>query len=131
MIDRNAIKNISIMLLAWTDDSAPAPLDETQYRRSMSKASTEETAPMKVKVQILEDHAIIRLPKVVLEKAQLRIGDMLTVDVRSDGILLKPKRPRYCLDELIAECDSSAPNPDDLNEWINGKTIGNEVLPAH
>jgi hypothetical protein len=39
----------------------------------------------------------------------------------------KPRKPS--LEELIAQCDMSAPLPDDLQDWLDIAPIGGEILP--
>ncbi|SAL71198.1 transcriptional regulator/antitoxin MazE [Caballeronia arvi] len=85
---------------------------------------------MKIFVQSFEDHVVLCLPQSLLEKARLQIGDALIVDVRPEGILLRPTRPKYSLEELIAKCDLHAPAPDGVDEWINVGTIGHELSLA-
>ena len=38
-------------------------------------------------------------------------------------------RPRYTLDELLAESDYSQPLPPEEREWVDAPAVGREVLP--
>ncbi|WP_309926994.1 MULTISPECIES: AbrB/MazE/SpoVT family DNA-binding domain-containing protein [unclassified Caballeronia] len=69
----------------------------------------------------------MRLPAALLEQARVTIGDRLVVEIRSEGIVLAPARPRYSLDQLIARCDSKAPVSDDLVNWISIKDAGRKT----
>ena len=37
-------------------------------------------------------------------------------------------RPRYSLDELLAQCDETATDSEADREWIEGKPLGAELL---
>jgi len=37
-------------------------------------------------------------------------------------------RPRYTLDELLVNCDSSADLTEQEREWLDAPTVGNEVI---
>ena len=44
-------------------------------------------------------------------------------------LVVKPQlRPRYTLDELLAECDASAPVSDEDRAWLDSGPVGNELL---
>ena len=78
-----------------------------------------------VKVQVVKwgnSHAV-RLPKVVLEQAQLRDGDQLEVRVEKGRIALEPASPKLTLRDLVAGITPK--NLNDEQEW--GKPVGREV----
>ena len=78
-----------------------------------------------VKVQVVKwgnSHAV-RLPEVVLEKAEMRDGDQLEIRVEKGRIALEPARPKLTLRDLVARI-----TPENLHEeqdW--GKPAGREV----
>lgn len=45
------------------------------------------------------------------------------------GLIVQPhSRPRYTLDELLAQCDASAePEPDD-REWLDAPAVSRELI---
>jgi len=78
-----------------------------------------------VKVQVVKwgnSHAV-RLPKVVLEQAQMRDGDQLEVRVEKGRIALEPASPKLTLRDLVA-CITRK-NLHAEQEW--GKPVGREV----
>jgi antitoxin MazE len=78
-----------------------------------------------VKVQVVKwgnSHAV-RLPKVVLEKAEMRNGDQLEVRVEKGRIALQPARPKLTLQDLVDRI--TAKTLHDEQDW--GKPIGREV----
>jgi antitoxin ChpS len=44
-------------------------------------------------------------------------------------LVVEPQlRPRYTLNELLAECDASAPMSDEDHVWLDSGPVGNELL---
>ena len=83
---------------------------------------------MRVLVKKWGNSASVRIPAAVMEAAHLSLDD--TVDVREeDGrIVIERVRPRYTLDELLAQCDPSQPLSDDEREWVDTPPAGGELL---
>ncbi len=71
---------------------------------------------MEVKIQQWGNSAAIRLPAAVLKQMQLGVGSILSLDTAGESMVLKPVRakPKYTLEELIAQCDLDAPEPKEL-----------------
>jgi antitoxin ChpS len=82
---------------------------------------------MELSIQKWGNSAAVRLPATLLELVHLSLGDKLTVEVRPEGIVLTPARPKYSLEELVAQCDPKAAMPEDLAAWNNLKPVGREV----
>lgn len=82
---------------------------------------------MELSVQKWGNSAAVRLPTELLGMLKVVLGDKLAVDVRADGVLLKAKRPTFALNDLVAQCDSTAPEPADMAAWRNAKPVGREA----
>lgn len=82
---------------------------------------------MELSVQKWGNSAAVRLPVELLGMLNVTLGDKLTVDVRADGVLLKAKRPSFSLNDLVAQCDRSAPEPADMAVWSKAKPVGREA----
>jgi antitoxin ChpS len=82
---------------------------------------------MELSIQKWGNSAAVRLPAALLEQVHLSLGDKLTVDVRPEGIVLIPARPKYSLEELVAQCNPNASAEEDLAAWNNLKPVGREV----
>ena len=66
----------------------------------------------------------IRLPKTLLDEAQLTSGDRVRVVVKSGMIVISRARPKYTLKELV-----DAITPENLHGEIStGPSVGREVL---
>jgi len=82
---------------------------------------------MELSVQKWGNSAAVRLPTELLGILKVTLGDKLSVNVQPDGVLIKAARPAYSLDELVAQCDPSAPEPADMEAWADLKPVGREA----
>jgi antitoxin ChpS len=82
---------------------------------------------MELSVQKWGNSAAVRLPTELLGLLKVALGDKLAVDVRADGVFLKAKRPAFSLDDLVAQCDPTAPEPADMALWRAAKPVGREA----
>lgn len=82
---------------------------------------------MELSIQKWGNSAAVRLPVELLGLLNVVLGDKLVVDVRSEGVLLKAKRPTYRLKDLVAQCDLSAKEPADMAAWHKIKPVGREA----
>jgi antitoxin ChpS len=73
----------------------------------------------------------ITFPASFVREMRVSEGQVVSVDAKEDGtITLRPKigRKRYTAAELNAQCDMSAPMPDDLLDWDSVPPVGSESL---
>jgi len=82
---------------------------------------------MELSIQKWGNSAAVRLPTELLGMLKVKLGDKLSVHVQPDGVLLKPARPSYALADLLAQCDTSAPEPADMAAWAHVKPVGREM----
>ena len=64
----------------------------------------------------------LRLPKSVAREAQLDEGDTVDVSVKNGAIVIRPSRPTYSLEELVAKITPR--NRHDESDW--GPSVGRE-----
>lgn len=70
---------------------------------------------------------MLAVPPALLDVIGVRAGSTVDLDVDGGRLIVAPRhRPRYTLDELIAECDPTA--PDDERAWIDAPPVGREAL---
>jgi antitoxin component of MazEF toxin-antitoxin module len=67
------------------------------------------------------------IPKPVRDSLRLSAGQTVTLEQTEQGLLVKPRPPKYTLEELLAQCDPSAPMPEDIAEWLDAPAAGREV----
>ena len=65
----------------------------------------------------------LRLPKAVALEAQLDEGDTVDVSVRNGAIVIRPSRPTYSLEQLVARITPR--NRHDERDW--GTAVGHEA----
>ena len=66
----------------------------------------------------------IRIPKSIIEKMQLRISDVLDIEVKNDTIVLKKKFVHKTFEERLAEYNGEITVCD--FDW--GEPVGREIL---
>ena len=70
---------------------------------------------------------MLAVPPALLNVIGVQAGSTVDLDVDGGRLVVAPRRrPRYTLDELIAQCDPTAPDGD--RAWIDGTPVGREEL---
>ncbi|WP_313650847.1 AbrB/MazE/SpoVT family DNA-binding domain-containing protein [Pseudomonas soli] len=84
---------------------------------------------MQIKIQQWGNSGAIRIPSTVLKQMRLEVGSTLSLDTAGESMVLKPVRskPKYTLEELMAQCDLNAPEPEDMAAWNTMRPTGREV----
>ena len=71
---------------------------------------------------------MLAVPPALLDLLKLRAGAKVDIGIE-DGRIVAPRTcPSYSLDELVAQCDESAPADAGDRAWLDGKPVGNELL---
>ncbi len=65
----------------------------------------------------------LRLPKSVAREAEVGEGDTVDVSVRNGAIIIRPSRPTYSLERLVAKITPR--NRHDESDW--GAPVGQET----
>ena len=72
---------------------------------------------------------MLTVPPAILELLHLQAGNTVGIAVDGGRLVIEPQtRPRYTLEELLAQCDSSLPIAEDEREWLDAPAAGNELL---
>jgi antitoxin ChpS len=72
---------------------------------------------------------MMTIPKPLLETLGLAPNAKLDLTVEDGRLVAVPRpRPRYSLDELLAQCDPDAPLSDEEQAWLDAPPVGREVL---
>ena len=72
---------------------------------------------------------MLAVPPALLDVLNLRPGAKVGLAVQSGRLVVEPQqRPRYTLDELLAQCNPKAPRSKEEREWLTGKPVGGELL---
>ena len=72
---------------------------------------------------------IMTVPKPVLEALGLQANTKVDVTAEDGRLVAVARtRPKYTLEELIAQCDLDAPLSDEDRQWLNDPPAGREVI---
>ena len=72
---------------------------------------------------------MLAVPPVLLDLLELGAGAKVDIGVEDGRLIVTPRiRPSYSLDELLAQCDESAPADDAERAWLDARPVGNELL---
>jgi antitoxin ChpS len=64
-----------------------------------------------------------------LDNLHLQPVATVGIKVESGRLVVEPQqRPRYTMDELLAQCDPEAPRAQEEREWIESKPVGGELI---
>jgi len=71
---------------------------------------------------------MLAIPPALLDILHLGIGARVGLAVDNGRLVVEPQaRPRYTLDELLAECDASADMTPEEREWLEAPVVGSEL----
>lgn len=72
---------------------------------------------------------MMTVPKPVLEALGLQANTKVEVTAEDGRLVAVARtRPKYTLEELIAQCDLDAPHSEEDRQWLNDRPIGREVI---
>lgn len=71
---------------------------------------------------------VMAVPPALLAELQLTVGAEVSLSAKDGEIIVRAAKPRYSLEELLAQCDfSAAPDPED-RVWLESAPVGRELL---
>jgi len=72
---------------------------------------------------------MLTIPPALLDILQLRPGSSVGVSVDQGRLVVEPRmRPRYTLEELLAQCDASAEPSEEDRQWASSPPVGRELI---
>jgi len=72
---------------------------------------------------------MLAVPPALLDVLGLRPGAEVGIGVESGRLIVEPQqRPRYTLEELLAQCKPKAARTREEREWLNNKPAGSELI---
>jgi antitoxin ChpS len=72
---------------------------------------------------------MLAIPPALLDALHLRPVAKVGIAVKSGRLVVEPpRRPRYTLDELLAQCNPKAARTKQEREWLDSKPKGGELL---
>ena len=72
---------------------------------------------------------MLAVPRAVLDVLGLRPGAKVGIAIERGRLVVEPpRRPRYTLDELLAQCDPKARRTKEDREWLDNQPVGRELI---
>ena len=72
---------------------------------------------------------MLAVPPALLDILRLRPGAKVGLAVRAGRLVVEPQqRPRYTLDELLAQCNPKARRTTRDSEWLDDAPVGRELI---
>ena len=72
---------------------------------------------------------MLAVPPALLDVLELRAGARVDIGIEEGRLIVAPRtRPSYTLDELLAQCDETAPADQEDRAWLEARPLGNELL---
>jgi antitoxin ChpS len=72
---------------------------------------------------------MLAVPPALLDLLHLRPGAQVGIAIESGRLVVEPqRRPRYTLQELLAQCNPKAARTKEEREWLSSKPAGAEIL---
>lgn len=69
------------------------------------------------------------VPPALLDLLHIGAGAKVGLTVDNGRLLVDPQpRPRYTLDELLAQCDAAAEQAEDDRPWLADRPLGDELI---
>ncbi len=72
---------------------------------------------------------MLAVPRAILDLLHLQAGSTVGLAVDNGRLVVEPaQRPRYSLEELLAQCDPSAELSAEDKAWLGDQPVGNECI---
>lgn len=69
---------------------------------------------------------MLAVPPALLDVLEIRAGDNVRVGIEDGRLVVGRPRPRYTLEELLAQCDETAADEVD-GAWLEVRPVGREL----
>lgn len=72
---------------------------------------------------------MLAVPPALLDLLRLQPGGKVGIAVENGRLVIEPHpRPRYAMDELLAQCDAKVVRSKEDREWLRGEAAGGELI---
>lgn len=69
------------------------------------------------------------VPPAILDLLSISVGAKLDIGVENGRMIVEPrKRPKYTLDELLAQCEQTDTPSSEDRTWLDAEPVGRELL---
>lgn len=71
---------------------------------------------------------MLAVPPAILDLLHLQAGATVDIAIDGDRLIVQPQtKPRYDLEDLLAQCDPAAPITDEDRAWLDTASSGKEL----
>lgn len=71
---------------------------------------------------------MVAVPPSILEQLHLKVGATVELAVEGERLVIDPRiKPSYTMDELLAQCDATAPLGEEDRSWVEMPSVGREL----
>ena len=85
--------------------------------------------PYTAKLRKVGGSIMLAIPPALLDALDLKSDTQVGMSIESGKLLIEPKSPpRYTLEELLAQCDPHAPEPENDQTWTDAPAVGRELI---
>lgn len=67
---------------------------------------------------------MLAIPPALLQS--LDLGKQVHLHSENGRLIIEPARPKYTLEELLAQCDPNAPRDAESQAWLDAPAVGQE-----
>lgn len=72
---------------------------------------------------------MLAVPPALLDVLHLQSGSTVGIAIESGRLMIEPQqRPKYTLEELLAQCDGSLEFTEEDRDWLDMKPVGAELI---
>lgn len=71
---------------------------------------------------------MLAIPPAILDLLHLQAGEEVGMEIEGGRLLIESRnKPHYSLEELLRQCDASAPLSKEDREWVDAGPVGLEI----
>lgn len=71
---------------------------------------------------------MMSVPRAFLDQMELSVGSTVDIGLKQGRMVVKPSKPKYSVEELLAQCDLSQEISHEEREWMDSPATGHEVI---
>jgi antitoxin ChpS len=71
---------------------------------------------------------MMTVPPAILEELSLAAGATVGIDVEGGRLIVQPRKPKYTLEELLAQCEGDQEITAEEREWLDSPPVGRELI---
>ncbi len=71
---------------------------------------------------------MMTVPPSILEEWSLAAGATVGMDVEAGRLIVQPRKPKYTLEELLAQCEGDQEITAEEREWLDSPPVGRELI---